>query len=150
MAEMDLGKVVGMSAYDIAVKHRYEGTEEEWLGSLRGKDAEEYQVLDTAESVQENMEAGKLVDALVVKEVFQSVSSGKILIASAITDKGVSTDATDAFSVMAENIGKIESGGGSGSANWNSAFYEMNSVMADISIVGVDYGGKAEVSPEVV
>lgn len=37
-------------------------------------------------------------------EVFQSVSNGKELIADAITDKGVSTSATDSFSTMAGNI----------------------------------------------
>ena len=45
-----------------------------------------------------------------VQELFQSVSSGKTLVANAITGKGVST-ATDAtFATMATNIGKISSG----------------------------------------
>lgn len=61
-------------------------------------------VLSTSTAVKENTQAGKLVDALVVKDVFQSVSNGKELIASAITDKGVETDATATFDVMAENI----------------------------------------------
>ena len=40
-------------------------------------------------------------------ELFQSVSNGKILIASAITDKGVSTSNTATFQEMATNIGSI-------------------------------------------
>ena len=68
-------------------------------------------MLKTAETVMENKEEGKSVDALVVKEVFQNVSDGKRLLASAITDKGVSTDAGDSFSVMAENVGKIQGRG---------------------------------------
>lgn len=40
-------------------------------------------------------------------EVFQSVSNGKELIADAITDKGVSTSATDSFQTMATNISNI-------------------------------------------
>lgn len=44
-----------------------------------------------------------------IREVFQSVSEGKSLIASAITDKGVQTDATDTFADMAENISNIPS-----------------------------------------
>ena len=40
-------------------------------------------------------------------ELFQSVSSGKSLIASAITDKGVSTSNTATFQEMATNIGSI-------------------------------------------
>ena len=37
-------------------------------------------------------------------ELFQSVSNGKSLVASAITDKGIATDATDTFATMANNI----------------------------------------------
>ncbi len=42
-------------------------------------------------------------------EVFQNVSNGKKLIASAITDKGINTSNTDTFQTMANNINKIES-----------------------------------------
>ncbi len=45
-----------------------------------------------------------------VEEVFQSVSSGKEIIASAITDKGVETDAKATFSTMAQNIIDIPTG----------------------------------------
>lgn len=45
------------------------------------------------------------------KELFQSVSNGKQLIASAITDKGVQTEAMSEFSVMADNIRNIKIGG---------------------------------------
>ena len=44
--------------------------------------------------------------------LFQSVSSGKSQIAGAITDKGVTTSASDSFSTMATNIRAIQSGGG--------------------------------------
>jgi len=50
--------------------------------------------------------ANNLQDAM--DEVFQSVSNGKTLIAAAITDKGVSTAATDSFQTMASNIGLIQ------------------------------------------
>lgn len=71
----------------------------------------ELDVLDTVEDVENNTDPGKLVDALAVKEVFQSVSDGKEKIASAITDKGVETDATATFDTMAQNIGNIQGGG---------------------------------------
>lgn len=45
-----------------------------------------------------------------VAEVKKSVSDGKSKVASAITEKGVSTEATDTFDTMAENIGKIQTG----------------------------------------
>lgn len=43
-----------------------------------------------------------------IDECFTSVSNGKELLASAITDKGVETDATATFEIMAENIANIE------------------------------------------
>ena len=42
-----------------------------------------------------------------IAETFQSVSSGKTLIASAITDKGVTTSNNDTFQTMANNIKSI-------------------------------------------
>lgn len=36
MAEIDLGKISGKSAYEVAVKNGFTGTEEEWLKTLRG------------------------------------------------------------------------------------------------------------------
>lgn len=48
----------------------------------------------------------------VIDECFQSVSSGKALIASAITDKRVPTDATATFQEMYDNIMKIVLGSG--------------------------------------
>lgn len=45
-----------------------------------------------------------------IAQVKKSVSDGKSKVASAITEKGVSTEATDTFDVMVENIGKIQTG----------------------------------------
>lgn len=47
-----------------------------------------------------------------MKNLFQSVSDGKSKIAGAITDKGVSTSATDTFDNMASNIRSISTIGG--------------------------------------
>lgn len=44
-------------------------------------------------------------------DIKKSVSDGKSKVASAITEKGVSTEATDTFDIMAENIRQIQSGG---------------------------------------
>lgn len=77
-----------------------------------------FDILNTSEEVQSNTTAGRLVDALVFKEVFQevfqSVSEGKRAIASAITDKGIETDARDTFGQMAGNISLIQGGKGDG------------------------------------
>lgn len=45
-----------------------------------------------------------------IDELFTDVSEGKTLIATAVTDKGVETAATDSFQQMAENISQIETG----------------------------------------
>lgn len=45
-----------------------------------------------------------------LETVKTSVSNGKSAIASAITDKGVSTSGSDSFATMASNIGAIETG----------------------------------------
>lgn len=60
----------------------------------------------------DNTETGMTADNVqdAIDEVFQSVSSGKGLIADAITDKGVPTSATDTFATMATNIGQISGG----------------------------------------
>lgn len=52
-----------------------------------------------------------------IDEVFTSVSSGKTLIAGAITDQGVPTSADDTFTQMAENIALISGGGGEASVS---------------------------------
>ena len=54
-------------------------------------------------------------------ELFQSVSNGKTLVASAITDKGISTDATATFSTMATNISNIRTGVETGDATATAA-----------------------------
>lgn len=45
-----------------------------------------------------------------IDQLFTSVSNGKTEIASAITDKGVSTSASDSFTQMATNINNISTG----------------------------------------
>ena len=70
----------------------------------------------TSEATDEALSASKgkyLKDEL--DQVFLSVSSGKTLIAEAITDKGVETSATATFATMAENITAIPTGGAVGS-----------------------------------
>lgn len=87
-------------------------------------------ILKTKEGVEENTEEGKCVDALVVKEVFQSVSNGKHLIASAITGKGVQTDAGDTFETMAGNIGEIVAGGGGSGPISSPYIFSVNWTLA--------------------
>ena len=56
-----------------------------------------------------------------VTELKKSVSDGKDLVATAITEKGVATENTDTFSVIAENIFKIPTG----SKNMGIAKYKL-------------------------
>lgn len=62
-------------------------------------------------------ETGYAADATVINQLnsnlqdcFQSVSNGKALVASAITDKGISTASDAAFEVLANNIKSISTG----------------------------------------
>ena len=52
-----------------------------------------------------------------INEIKKSVSDGKSKVASAITDKGVATEATDTFDIMAENVRKISGGGVASKSN---------------------------------
>ena len=60
--------------------------------------------------IADNFTATNLEEALA--ELFQFVSNGKTLIASAITDMGVATSNTDSFEVMANNIRMISGSSG--------------------------------------
>jgi hypothetical protein len=62
----------------------------------------------TASSIEYNNEASSMKATNVqsaIDELFTDVSEGKTLIATAVTDKGVETAATDSFSTMADKIG---------------------------------------------
>ena len=76
-------------------------------------DANEITIQDTAN----NFIATNVEGALA--ELFQSVSNGKTLIASAITDMGVDTSNTDSFEIMATNIRNIASTEGEYSVTYN-------------------------------
>ena len=62
---------------------------------------------DTLSLVSENPVQNKVITKR-LDEVFQSVSNGKKEVASAITDKGVPTEANATFIVMADHIRQIE------------------------------------------
>lgn len=62
------------------------------------------------------------------EQLFQSVSNGKSQVAGAITDKGVTTSASDTFSTMASNIRKITTGGSGGGIDTSDA----TAIAADI------------------
>ena len=62
-------------------------------------------------SVQNKVITGKINEIEnTINEIKKSVSDGKSKVASAITDKGVATEATDTFDTIAGNIGKIQTG----------------------------------------
>lgn len=84
----------------------YDETTDKWVNA--GARAAEDISYDNTDS---GLTATNVQDA--IDEVFQSVSDGKVLLADAITDKGVPTSATDTFTTMATNISNIPSGGSS-------------------------------------
>lgn len=67
-------------------------------------------------SVQNKVITGKINEIEnTIDEIKKSVSDGKTLVATAITSKGVATESTDSFEIMAENIqnikGEVSKGG---------------------------------------
>lgn len=98
----------GKSAYESAQDGGYTGTEAEFNAALSNVGN------TTAEDVSftpgtTGMSATNVQEA--VTELFTSVSDGKTLVAAAITDKGVTTAATDSFAQMADNVAAITTGG---------------------------------------
>ena len=70
----------------------------------------------------------------------KSVSDGKELVATAITDKGVATSPTDTFATMAENIGQIESG-----TSFDRVIVSLDRFMINTSALGCSvYLGEEE------
>ena len=59
-----------------------------------------------------------------INEVFQNVSNGKQLIATAITDKGVTTSSDSTFQTMATNIGNINSNNSSNNGFLTKSIYK--------------------------
>ena len=80
MKAHNLGRVVGLSAYEIAVSKGYEGSIEEWLESLRYDHSDEYkQFTDTIEQARNEIETGK-------SDIETSVSTIRNLVTNALTD----------------------------------------------------------------
>lgn len=70
-----------------------------------------------------------------IEEVFRSVSNGKGLVASAITDRGVATAADAEFQVLADNIGRIARPSGNAGAAQVLSPYTFSNV-SGVGIVG--------------
>ena len=66
-----------------------------------------------------------------------SVSNGKSLIASAITDKGISTSATATFDTMASNIRAISTGYKVNTDTWVQKRYSDSGYLSSYAYVGI-------------
>ncbi len=78
-----------------------------------------------------------------IEELFQSVSDGKTLVASAITDKGVSTASDATFATMANNIQSIKAG------DLPSGVYHVNAAASDSTmgeVTGSGVGSKGMIA----
>ena len=74
----DLGRVVGLSAYELAVKQGYEGSLDEWLESLKYVSSEEYKEL--AKQVE--------VSAVVIEEALKKANT-KVQEITNLTDQSL-------------------------------------------------------------
>lgn len=81
--------------------------DESGILSTNGEGGTTITIDDKLDSSSTNPVQNKVISAK-LNEVFQSVSSGKIKVAAAITGKGVDTAADATFDTMAENITKIK------------------------------------------
>ncbi len=90
----------GKSTYELAVEAGYAGSETELAGTLSTAESRIVTVEDGITRV--DGEINSLNKSL--EEVFTSVSKGKAQVASAITDKGVTTKSDATFKVMHDNI----------------------------------------------
>ena len=79
---------------------------------ISGRERPDAALDKTSKNSIQNEVVAKKIDEIenTINEVKKSVSDGKSKVASAITDKGINTEATDTFDTMAENIGKIQTG----------------------------------------
>lgn len=96
------------------------------------------QLMPETEASYVTMSDGSNVEAK-IDDLKQSVSSGKDLIATAVTGKGVPTVATDTFQQMSENIGAIPLGAKIKSVQRSSAYiYSYTDKYKDVHISPVD------------
>lgn len=145
----------GMSAYEIAKKGGYTGSETDWIASLKGAKGDKGETGAPGEKGEKGADGEKGdkgqdgtfdIDATytqlvttdktvlgAINEVFTSASNGKKLIAQAITGKGVETSETDTFSTMAQNISNIPSG--SGGIVTQSDLDFLDSVKKDVTLL---------------
>lgn len=71
----------GKSAYDIAVENGFGGTAAQWTESLRGPkgdpgDFKNHPILASKEEIEGNTEPGRIVDALVIKDIYRQGIGG--------------------------------------------------------------------------
>ena len=106
MQVLDLGRVVGMSAYELAVSKGYEGTLESWLESLRYDHSDEYkQFTETIEAAKQDILSSKEEINSGKEEIKLSMTQIRDLVEKSLTDIKKSqkdgVDAVDAASTSA-------------------------------------------------
>ena len=71
MARINLGRVVGRSAYEEAVRQGYVGTEQEWLETLKGENAYQLAILHGYKGTEDEW-----LESLNGKTAYQSSKDG--------------------------------------------------------------------------
>ena len=95
MAQVNLGRVVGYSAYEIAVQNGFEGTEAEWLASLKG---------DTGATGPQGP-AGTTEWAGIEDKPFSSIGDGLMVDHGVLSATGTGYTDEDTLACINENFG---------------------------------------------
>ena len=87
-----------------------------------------------------------------ITELKKSVSDGKSLVASAITNKGVETESDATYETMATNINNIRSGGGTGSVVLNAiiGIKDIPSISSPSYIINGSSGTTVSITSKIV
>ena len=134
MQALDLGRVVGMSAYELAVSKGYEGTLEAWLESLRYDHSDEYkQFTATIEEAQKEILSGKEEIKSDKEEIKSSMAKIRDLVETSLTDiKKSQKDGVDAVDTASTSaISSIASREGTALANISSTESAALTSLAD-------------------
>lgn len=152
----DLGRVVGLSAYELAVKQGYEGSLDEWLESLKYVSSEEYkeltkQVEVSAAVIEEalkkadtkvqeitnlsdqSLQAVNTAKAEAVNAVknTQTSATGAVQQAQSTAEQSIETKKNESLQALAEALSEAETSVRETGQSWNTQIESAGALQID-------------------